>query len=69
MKPQERSGFVDVYILLKQHTDGKFFVDTTSARDLGNGMFSTLQEAQHQQTMEKLKGHPCEVYHLEWPLK
>lgn len=68
MKPVERQGYIDMWILLSQDTQGKFFMMTTPIQDLGNGIFASQQAAQHQQTMELLKGNKCQVYHIEWPL-
>ena len=68
MKPVERKGHVDMWILIQQTSDGKFFMMTSPSKDLGAGVFSTEREAQHQQTMELLKGNACQVFHLEWPL-
>lgn len=68
MKPVERSGFVDVWVLMEQTSDGKFFMVNTPITDFGAGFHKSEQDAQYHQTMEMLKGKICQVYHIEWPL-
>lgn len=68
MKPVERSGYVDFWILMAQSSTGQFVMLTTQIKELGAGIFTSEKEAQHQQTVERLKGNNCEVFHLEWPL-
>lgn len=69
MKPVERSGYVDLWILMAQGTSGQFVMLTTQLKELGAGIFSSQREAQHQQTVERLKGNDCELFHLEYPIK
>lgn len=68
MKPVERNGFIDVWICVKQNSDGKFFVDTTMSTEFGSGMFKTERDAQHHQTLCLLKNEKVNVYKIEWPL-
>jgi hypothetical protein len=71
MKPVERSGYIDIWILIQQSADGKFYYNTTSTTisPFGTGFFTSERDAQHQQTIELLKGTKCEVFHLEFPIK
>lgn len=68
MKPVEREGYVGVWVLMEQSSDGKFFIVAHPTTDFGPGFHKSEKDAQHYQTMEMLKGHICNVYHLEWPL-
>lgn len=68
MKPVERGGYVDIWILIQQTSDGKFMQSTGQINNLGNGFFANEKDAQHQQTMDLLKGNKTQVFHLEWPL-
>jgi hypothetical protein len=69
MKPIERSGHIDMWILVQQGTTGTFNLQTLATSEYGLGFCKTLEQAQHHQTMELLKGNKVEVFHLEWPLK
>lgn len=72
MKPVERSGYLDVWILIQQSADGKFYFNTVASGTIspyGNGFHTSERDAQHQQTLEMLKGNKCEVFHLEFPIK
>lgn len=69
MKPVERSGFVDLYILVQQNSTGTFNQITSSTQPLGNGFYDNLVSAQHAQTIELIKNNRVEIFHLEWPLK
>lgn len=71
MKPVERTGYIDVWVLIQQTTDGKFYFNSspTSVSPYGGGFFTSERDAQHQQTLELLKGNKCEVFHLEYPIK
>ena len=68
MKPVERSGYVDFWILMAQSSTGQFVMLTAPIKELGAGIFTSEKEAQHQQTIERIKGNDCQVYHIEWPL-
>ena len=68
MKPIERAGYIDFWILLQQNSSGMFNQVTTSPTTYGNGFYVTEKDAQHAQTIELLKGNKTQVYHLEWPL-
>lgn len=69
MKPVERSGHVDLYILVQQNSTGQFNQITTSSQPLGLGFYQDLLQAQHAQTIELIKNNRVEIFHLEWPLK
>jgi hypothetical protein len=68
MKPVERAGHINLWIVLKQQVDGKFYLDTSVSTEFGMGMFKTELEAQHQQTMALLRNERVQVFHLEYPL-
>lgn len=68
MKPVERSGHVDFWILIQQNNTGTFSQFTGGTSEFGPGYYKTLEQAQHHQTMERLKGNSLQVYHIEWPL-
>jgi len=68
MKPVERSGYIDVWIIVQQGVDGKFLQQTTHMGALGSGFFATLKDAQHEQTIQLLKGNKVQIFHLEFPL-
>ena len=68
MKPIERTGHLDVWICIKQNVDGTLYFDQTFTTGLGGGMFKTLEEAQHHQTIALLKNQKLEIFHIEWPL-
>jgi hypothetical protein len=67
-KPVERTGYVDVWICLKQMSDGKFYLDTTQITEFGSGFFKTELDALHYQTICLLKNERVNVFKLEWPL-
>ena len=69
MKPVERAGHIDLWILIQQGTSGTFNFQAIASSEYGLGFCKTLEQAQHQQTMELLKGNRVEVFHLEWPIK
>ena len=69
MKPVERAGYLDLYILVQQNTSGTFNQITLSPQALGAGFFQDLLHAQHAQTIELLKNNRVEIFHLEWPIK
>ena len=71
MKPVERTGFIDVWVLIQQTADGKFYFNSTAqtASPYGAGFHLSERDAQHQQTLELLKGNKVEVFHLEFPIK
>lgn len=69
MKPVERSGYLDLWILIQQGTTGTFSFQMNASSEYGAGFCKTLEQAQHQQTMELLKGNRVEIFHLEWPIK
>lgn len=69
MKPVERSGFVDFWILIQQGATGMFNLITTNSSAFGTGIYATERDAQHAQTIELLKGNRVEVFHIEWPIK
>lgn len=70
MKPVERTGYIDVWVLIQQTTDGKFFFNAAAltTSPYGSGFFTKEADAQHQQTLELMKGNKCQVFHLEYPL-
>lgn len=68
MKPVERSGYIDMWILVQQSSTGTFSHFVGGSSEFGAGYFKTQDQAQHHQTMERLKGNRVEVYHIEWPL-
>jgi hypothetical protein len=67
-KPVERSGYVEVWICIKQMPDGKFFLDSSHSSEFGMGYFKTEAEALHHQTICMLKNERVNVFKLEWPL-
>lgn len=69
MKPIEREGYIDIWILIQQNTNANFTLNLAHSSELGVGFHSSLKSAQHAQTMELLKGNKTEVFHLEWPIK
>lgn len=68
MKPVERTGYIEVWIVVKLGPTGQFFLDTTHVSEFGSGYFKTELEALHQQTLLMLKGERCNVFKLDWPL-
>ena len=68
MKPVERNGYIEVWIVVKLMNTGQFYMDTTHISEFGSGYFTTELAAQHHQTILTLKGERCQVYKLEWPL-
>jgi len=69
MKPVERSGFIDTWILVQQNSDGRFSQFTGIGGTYGPGFYESEKEAQKQQTVELLKNNKVQVYHIEWPIK
>jgi hypothetical protein len=67
MKPVERTGYIDCWIIVKQGSTGQLYFDQ-AVTPLGNGFYKTLTEAQHQQTINLLKNEKTEIFHIEWPL-
>ena len=67
-KPIERNGYIDMWVCIKQGTDGRFFLDTTQPTVFGNGFFMTELDAQHHQTICLLKNERVQVFKLEYPL-
>lgn len=68
MKPVEREGHIDAWICVKQASTGQLYFDGTITGALGTGIFSSLKDAQHHQTIALLKNEKMEIFHLEWPL-
>lgn len=68
MKPVERQGTIDVWIVLRLMPTGQFYLDTTHATEFGSGYFTTELSALHHQTLLMLKGERSNVFRLEWPL-
>jgi hypothetical protein len=69
MKPVERSGHLDMWILVQQGSAGTFSHYIGGTSEYGSGFFKTQEQAQHHQTMELIKGNKVEVFHVEWPIK
>lgn len=71
MKPVERTGYIDLWIIIQLTADGKFYVNAAAptASTFGSGFYVTERDAQHQQTVELMKGNKCEIFHLEYPIK
>ena len=68
MKPVERTGYIDLYILIQQTTAGTLMVQTGHSGQFGLGFFNDLKLAQQHQTMERMKGNLVEIFHIEWPV-
>jgi hypothetical protein len=67
-KPVERSGFINVWILIQQNVTGTLQMLTTNSSTLGLGFYLTEREAQQAQTIELLKNNKVNVFLIEWPL-
>lgn len=68
MKPVERTGYLNLYILVQQNSQGQLFVMTNHSGQFGSGFFNDLSQAQQHQTMERMKGNTVEIFHIEWPI-
>lgn len=68
MKPVERSGYLDLYILVKLDTLGQLMMLANHQGQFGLGWFNDLKQAQQHQTMESMKGNRVEIFHIEWPI-
>lgn len=68
MKPVERDGYINLWICIKQLSDGKFMLDSTITSEFGSGYFKTELDAQHHQTICLLRNEKVNVYKIEWPL-
>ena len=68
MKPVERTGFIEVWIVVKLQSTGQFYMDQSNVSEFGPGYYKTELEALHQQTLLMLKGERCNVFKLEWPI-
>lgn len=68
MKPVERSGHLDLYILVKLDSLGQLVMLCNHTGQFGPGWFLDLKTAQQHQIMESMKGNRVEVFHIEWPV-
>jgi len=69
MQPVARQSHIDTWIIVQQLPTGTFSLYSMNTSEYGPGYFKTLEQAQHVQTLELLKGNRVEIFHLEYPIK
>lgn len=70
MKPEPELDMLKAYILVKIAKQGTMLSLSTAYNGSGisSGFFTTLEEAQNQQMLEKLAGNKYNIYCLDIPV-
>ena len=71
-KPVERSQYYDLYFVVQKSTTGSFSLigpgETINGTFLGTGVYTKMNDAQQEQTVQLLKGNRAEIFHIEYPV-
>ena len=71
-KPVDRPTYYDLYFVVQKSSTGLFSLAgpgaTINGTLIGTGVYSTLDDAQEEQTVQLLKGNKVEIFHIEYPV-